>query len=81
MLPTSLSFSAKDWEPSPLPEVLVPTATPAFDSDRESSDVDEDEPGGLLGSMDVVSQQPLRHSPDPGHDAAGAAGCYQGRSG
>ncbi|XP_069401216.1 liprin-alpha-4 isoform X3 [Ovis canadensis] len=47
--------SAKDWEPSPLPEVLVPTATPAFDSDRESSDVDEDEPGGLLGSMDVVS--------------------------
>ncbi|XP_068842462.1 liprin-alpha-4 isoform X8 [Capricornis sumatraensis] len=52
--------SAKDWEPSPLPEVLVPTATPAFDSDRESSDVDEDEPGGLLGSMDVVS--PSSHS-------------------
>uniref|UniRef100_A0A452E8L5 PTPRF interacting protein alpha 4 n=1 Tax=Capra hircus TaxID=9925 RepID=A0A452E8L5_CAPHI len=40
--------------------VLVPTATPAFDSDRESSDVDEDEPGGLLGSMDVVS--PSSHS-------------------
>lgn len=60
VLPTSLSFSAKDWEPSPLPEVLVPTATPAFDSDRESSDVDEDEPGGLLGSMDVVS--PSSHS-------------------
>uniref|UniRef100_A0A452E8X9 PTPRF interacting protein alpha 4 n=1 Tax=Capra hircus TaxID=9925 RepID=A0A452E8X9_CAPHI len=60
ILPTSLSFSAKDWEPSPLPEVLVPTATPAFDSDRESSDVDEDEPGGLLGSMDVVS--PSSHS-------------------
>ncbi|KAB0342286.1 hypothetical protein FD754_019212 [Muntiacus muntjak] len=52
--------SAKDWEPSPPPEVLVPTATPAFESDREFSDVDEDEPGGLVGSMDVVS--PSSHS-------------------
>ncbi|XP_070326768.1 liprin-alpha-4 isoform X7 [Odocoileus virginianus] len=52
--------SAKDWEPSPPPEVLVPTATPAFDSDREISDVDEDEPGGLVGSMDAVS--PSSHS-------------------
>ncbi|KAM9107142.1 liprin-alpha-4 isoform 11-T11 [Megaptera novaeangliae] len=52
--------SAKDWEPSPLPGVLVPTATPAFDSDPEISDVDEDEPGGLVGSMDVVS--PSSHS-------------------
>ncbi|XP_059944458.1 liprin-alpha-4 isoform X8 [Mesoplodon densirostris] len=51
---------AKDWEPSPLPGVLVPTATPAFDSDPEISDVDEDEPGGLVGSMDVVS--PSSHS-------------------
>ncbi|XP_036703460.1 liprin-alpha-4 isoform X9 [Balaenoptera musculus] len=50
----------KDWEPSPLPGVLVPTATPAFDSDPEISDVDEDEPGGLVGSMDVVS--PSSHS-------------------
>ncbi|ELR56478.1 Liprin-alpha-4, partial [Bos mutus] len=58
--PTSLSFPAKDWEPSPLPALLVPTATPAFDSDREISDVDEDEPGGLVGSMDVVS--PSSHS-------------------
>ncbi|XP_054940127.1 liprin-alpha-4 isoform X5 [Physeter macrocephalus] len=52
--------SAKDWEPSPLPGVLVPTATPAFDSDPEISDEDEDEPGGLVGSMDVVS--PSSHS-------------------
>uniref|UniRef100_A0A8D1QA49 PTPRF interacting protein alpha 4 n=1 Tax=Sus scrofa TaxID=9823 RepID=A0A8D1QA49_PIG len=52
--------SAKDWEPSPLPGVLVPAATPAFDSDPEISDVDEDEPGGLVGSMDVVS--PSSHS-------------------
>ncbi|XP_060143325.1 liprin-alpha-4 isoform X9 [Globicephala melas] len=52
--------SAKDWEPSPLPGVLVPTATPAFDSDPEISDVDEDEPGGLVGSVDVVS--PSSHS-------------------
>ncbi|XP_065794247.1 liprin-alpha-4 isoform X6 [Muntiacus reevesi] len=52
--------SAKDWEPSPPPEVLVPTATPAFESDREFSDVEEDEPGGLVGSMDVVS--PSSHS-------------------
>lgn len=51
---------AEDWEPSPLPALLVPTATPAFDSDREISDVDEDEPGGLVGSMDVVS--PSSHS-------------------
>ncbi|NIG59593.1 liprin-alpha-4 isoform X6 [Pontoporia blainvillei] len=52
--------SAKDWEPSPLPGVLVPTATPAFDSDPEISDADEDEPGGLAGSVDVVS--PSSHS-------------------
>ncbi|XP_065738101.1 liprin-alpha-4 isoform X9 [Phocoena phocoena] len=52
--------SAKDWESSPLPGVLVPTATPAFDSDPEISDVDEDEPGGLVGSVDVVS--PSSHS-------------------
>ncbi|XP_070623802.1 liprin-alpha-4 isoform X7 [Bos indicus] len=51
---------AEDWEPSPLPALLVPTATPAFDSDHEISDVDEDEPGGLVGSMDVVS--PSSHS-------------------
>ncbi|XP_012785527.2 liprin-alpha-4 isoform X2 [Ochotona princeps] len=51
--------SAKDWEPSSLPGVLAPTATPAFDSDPEISDVDE-EPGGLVGSMDVVS--PSGHS-------------------
>ncbi|KAF4018205.1 hypothetical protein G4228_009982 [Cervus hanglu yarkandensis] len=58
--PARREQSAKDWEPSPPPEVLVPTATPAFDSDREISDVDEDEPGGLVGSMDVVS--PSSHS-------------------
>ncbi|XP_040841173.1 liprin-alpha-4 isoform X12 [Ochotona curzoniae] len=52
--------SAKDWEPSSLPGVLAPTATPAFDSDPEISDVDEEEPGGLVGSMDVVS--PSGHS-------------------
>ncbi|XP_013970409.1 liprin-alpha-4 isoform X6 [Canis lupus baileyi] len=42
--------SAKDWEPSPLP-----AAAPVFDSDPEISDVDEDEPGGLVGSVDVAS--------------------------
>ncbi|KAL2771031.1 liprin-alpha-4 isoform 8 [Daubentonia madagascariensis] len=52
--------SAKDWEPSPLPGVLASTAAPAFDSDPEISDVDEDEPGGLVGSVDVVS--PSGHS-------------------
>ncbi|XP_044772266.1 liprin-alpha-4 isoform X8 [Neomonachus schauinslandi] len=52
--------SAKDWEPSPLPGVLAPTAAPAFDSDPEISDMDEDEPGGLVGSVDVVS--PSGHS-------------------
>ncbi|XP_044936959.1 liprin-alpha-4 isoform X1 [Mustela putorius furo] len=52
--------SAKDWEPSPLPGGLAPTAAPAFDSDPEISDVDEDEPGGLVGSVDVVS--PSGHS-------------------
>ncbi|XP_004685578.2 PREDICTED: liprin-alpha-4 [Condylura cristata] len=52
--------SAKDWEPSPLPGVLAPTAASAFDSDPEISDVDEDEPGGLVGSVDVVS--PSGHS-------------------
>ncbi|XP_059136248.1 liprin-alpha-4 [Peromyscus eremicus] len=46
--------SAKDWKPSPLPGVLA-TATPAFDSDPEISDVDEDEPGGLVGSQVDVS--------------------------
>ncbi|KAM6219216.1 liprin-alpha-4 isoform 11-T11 [Rhynchocyon petersi] len=51
---------AKDWEPSPLPGVLAPKATPAFDSDPEISDVDEDEPGGLVGSVDVAS--PSGHS-------------------
>ncbi|XP_057584341.1 liprin-alpha-4 isoform X3 [Hippopotamus amphibius kiboko] len=50
----------QDWEPSPLPGVLVPTATPAFDSDPDISDVDEDKPGGLVGSVDVVS--PSSHS-------------------
>ncbi|XP_038397760.1 liprin-alpha-4 isoform X9 [Canis lupus baileyi] len=40
----------KDWEPSPLP-----AAAPVFDSDPEISDVDEDEPGGLVGSVDVAS--------------------------
>nr|XP_045002994.1 liprin-alpha-4 isoform X3 [Jaculus jaculus] len=44
--------SAKDWEPS---GVLASTATPAFDSDPEISDVDEDEPGGLVSTVDVVS--------------------------
>lgn len=35
---------------------MLATATPAFDSDPEISDVDEDEPGGLVGSqVDVVS--------------------------
>jgi hypothetical protein len=49
-----LSF-AKDWKPSPLPGVLGAT-TPAFDSDPEISDVDEDEPGGLVGTqVDVIS--------------------------
>ncbi|XP_054546698.1 liprin-alpha-4 isoform X1 [Talpa occidentalis] len=52
--------SSKDWEPSPLPGVLAPTAATAFDSDPEISDVDEDEPGGLVGSVDVVS--PSGHS-------------------
>uniref|UniRef100_A0A2K5CTZ6 PTPRF interacting protein alpha 4 n=1 Tax=Aotus nancymaae TaxID=37293 RepID=A0A2K5CTZ6_AOTNA len=52
--------SAKDWETSPLPGMLAPTAAPAFDSDPEISDVDEDEPGGLVGSTDVVS--PSGHS-------------------
>uniref|UniRef100_A0A8C6WDY1 SAM domain-containing protein n=1 Tax=Nannospalax galili TaxID=1026970 RepID=A0A8C6WDY1_NANGA len=47
--------SAKDWKPSPLPGVLAPTATPVFDSDPEISDVDEDESGGLVGAVDVVS--------------------------
>ncbi|EPY85839.1 liprin-alpha-4 [Camelus ferus] len=49
---------AKDWEPSPLPGVLVPTATAAFESDPEISD--EDVQGGLLRSMDAVS--PSSHS-------------------
>ncbi|XP_055089511.1 liprin-alpha-4 isoform X7 [Symphalangus syndactylus] len=52
--------SAKDWETSPLPGMLAPAAAPAFDSDLEISDVDEDEPGGLVGSADVVS--PSGHS-------------------
>ncbi|XP_062971187.1 liprin-alpha-4 isoform X4 [Cynocephalus volans] len=52
--------SAKDWEPSSLPGALAPMAAPAFDSDPEISDVDEDEPGGLVGSVDVVS--PSGHS-------------------
>nr|XP_012599865.1 liprin-alpha-4 isoform X4 [Microcebus murinus] len=51
---------AKDWEPSPLPGVLASTAAPAFDSDPEISDVDEDEPGGLVSSVDVAS--PSGHS-------------------
>ncbi|XP_016067088.1 PREDICTED: liprin-alpha-4 isoform X2 [Miniopterus natalensis] len=54
------SFFAKDWEPSPLPGVRAPTAAPAFDSDPEVSDADEGGPGGLVGSMDVVS--PSSHS-------------------
>ncbi|XP_077859372.1 liprin-alpha-4 isoform X26 [Macaca mulatta] len=52
--------SAKDWETSPLPGMLAPAAAPAFDSDPEISDADEDEPGGLVGSADVVS--PSGHS-------------------
>lgn len=48
-------FCAKDWESSSLPGVLASTVTPAFDSDPEISDVDEDEPGGLVGSVDAVS--------------------------
>ncbi|KAH0520055.1 Liprin-alpha-4 [Microtus ochrogaster] len=48
--------SAKDWKASPLPGVLATTTTPAFDSDPEISDVDEDEPGGLVGTqVDVIS--------------------------
>ncbi|XP_052056858.1 liprin-alpha-4 [Apodemus sylvaticus] len=47
---------AKDWKPPPLPGVLAATSTPAFDSDPEISDVDEDEPGGLVGTqVDVIS--------------------------
>ncbi|XP_012872803.1 PREDICTED: liprin-alpha-4 isoform X1 [Dipodomys ordii] len=52
--------SAKDWESSPLPGVLAPKATPAFDSDPEISDVDEEERGGLVGAVDIVS--PSGHS-------------------
>ncbi|KAM5205385.1 liprin-alpha-4 isoform 8-T18 [Hipposideros larvatus] len=51
---------AKDWELSPLPGALAPTATPAFDCDPEISDVEEGEPGGLRGSLDVAS--PSSHS-------------------
>ncbi|XP_036278961.1 liprin-alpha-4 isoform X3 [Pipistrellus kuhlii] len=47
--------SAKDWERSSLPGMLAPAAVPAFDSDLEISDADEDGPGGLVGSTDVVS--------------------------
>uniref|UniRef100_A0A5F4W529 PTPRF interacting protein alpha 4 n=1 Tax=Callithrix jacchus TaxID=9483 RepID=A0A5F4W529_CALJA len=47
-------------EESAKPGMLAPTAAPAFDSDPEISDVDEDEPGGLVGSTDVVS--PSGHS-------------------
>ncbi|XP_044532772.1 liprin-alpha-4 isoform X9 [Gracilinanus agilis] len=50
----------KDWEPSPLSGVLASTAAPAFDSDPEISDVDEDEPEGLVGSVGVIS--PSGHS-------------------
>ncbi|GAB1285447.1 Protein tyrosine phosphatase, receptor type, f polypeptide (PTPRF),-interacting protein (liprin), alpha 4 [Apodemus speciosus] len=47
---------AKDWKPPPLPGMLAATSTPAFDSDPEISDVDEDEPGGLVGTqVDVIS--------------------------
>ncbi|KAM8815954.1 liprin-alpha-4 [Rhynchonycteris naso] len=46
---------AKDWKPSPLPSLLAPMGTPAFDSDAEISDMDEDRPGGLVGSVDVIS--------------------------
>ena len=50
-----LLLFAKDWKASPLPGVLA-TTTPAFDSAPEISDVDEDEPGGLVGTqVDVVS--------------------------
>uniref|UniRef100_A0A286Y1H3 PTPRF interacting protein alpha 4 n=1 Tax=Cavia porcellus TaxID=10141 RepID=A0A286Y1H3_CAVPO len=52
--------SAKDWELSPLPGMLAPKATAAFDSDPEISDMEEDEPGALVGSVDVVS--PSGHS-------------------
>lgn len=55
-----LSSFAKDWELSPLPGALAPTATPAFACDPEMSDVEEGEPGGLRGSMDVAS--PSSHS-------------------
>ncbi|XP_048213299.1 liprin-alpha-4 [Perognathus longimembris pacificus] len=47
--------SSKDWEPSPLPGMLAPTATSAFDSDPEISDVDEEERGGLVGAVDIAS--------------------------
>lgn len=60
LIPTLFPSFTKDWEPSPLPGVLAPTAAPAFDSDPEISDMDEDEPGGLVGSVDVVS--PSGHS-------------------
>lgn len=40
--------------------MLAATATPAFDTDPEISDVDEDGPGGLAGSVDIVS--PGNHS-------------------
>ncbi|XP_045716402.1 liprin-alpha-4 isoform X1 [Phyllostomus hastatus] len=46
---------AKDWEPWPLPRVRAPTATPAFDSDPEVSDVDEEGLGGPAGPADTVS--------------------------
>lgn len=52
-----LLLFAKDWKPSPLSGVLAATTTTAaFDSDPEISDVDEDEPGGLVGTqVDVIS--------------------------
>ncbi|XP_074078501.1 liprin-alpha-4 isoform X2 [Macrotis lagotis] len=50
----------KDWAPPPLSGVLASTAAPAFDSDPEISDVDEDEPEGLVGSVGVIS--PSGHS-------------------
>lgn len=50
LIMTLVPSFAKDWEPSPLP-----AAAPVFDSDPEISDVDEDEPGGLVGSVDVAS--------------------------
>ncbi|XP_038604919.1 liprin-alpha-4 isoform X1 [Tachyglossus aculeatus] len=50
---------SKDWELSPLPGVLAPAA-PAFDSDPEISDVDEEEPAGSVGPVDVLS--PSGHS-------------------